>query len=168
VQYFATRNPLYAWSAYAEARAWKVAIPQWVHDYLDEAWRNLMFLKRRRPRKHEIARAIAAALGFVRGGVTVTSWKQAWEDPRDLARYAVRGRRPDGSVNPFLRKTGGAYNPFDDSNHFPLAFAVFQALVDGHQLLYAYEHIAQQHGVARRTVERAWAIYKDYLPVDTK
>ena len=86
--YDKTQNPVYAWSAYRESREHEgMRIPPWVLAYFDAAGANLDKLKTSGwylaaglrvqklpsmatiPEKKKIAPAVAAALGFVPGGV---------------------------------------------------------------------------------------------------
>lgn len=165
-QFAATRNPLHAWDAYAEARAHRLPVPIWVHDYFDLAWRNLKFLEQEPPKKKRIDGEIVEALGFVKGGVTVAFSQNAWEGRRVPERFLVH--KP-ARVNPFARKKRGAYNPFTQPDDFKYAVAIYDKLLDGHKLLYAYESTKDKFEVSRRTVERAWSTYSAYFkPVDKK
>lgn len=143
-----------------------MAVPEWVHDYLHVVWRNLMFLRRVPPAKGRIDAEIVEALGFVKGGVTVADSQNAWEGrrvPKDLL-----VKKP-GRVNPYARKKRGAYNPFTQPDDFKYAVAIYDKLLDGHQLLYAYDLTKDKFAVSRRTVERAWSTYSAYFkPVATK
>lgn len=167
-QFAATKNPLHAWDAYAEARGSRLPVPVWVHDYLDIARRNLGFLRHQEtPKKKRVYAEIAAAFGFVRGGVTVASWQNMFEgrrvSPQDLK--PTKGRR----VSPFARKKRGAYNPFTEPDEFKYAVAVYNKLLGGTKLLHAYEETKDDFAVSRSTVERAWSTYSAYFqPVGTK
>ena len=145
-QYSATRDPVFAWIAFEEARLSGLQTPTWVTDYLAVALRNLMRLYNRPPQKRAIAQAISDALGFRAGGVVRTSFLGAYENAG-----------ADG-------KKRGAYNPFKRRDHFSIAFSVFKARDQKHKLLHAYEEAARHHGVSRKTAEDAWAMYRDYLP----
>ena len=73
-----SKNPIHAWRAYADARALRVQIPDWVLTYFDASAAALA------TEKHDSARAIANALGlWTRGGPVVTA--TAKTDERDLA-----------------------------------------------------------------------------------
>jgi hypothetical protein len=91
--------------------------------------------------------AVVEALGFLRGGVTITRWRDLFSDLNDLG-----------------QKKRGAYNPFTERNQFELAFRIYEALLEGSKLLYAYQEAANRCNVSQRSAELAWAKYRDYFP----
>ena len=148
-QFSATKNPLFAWHAYWWARGAGLSIPKWVHDYLELAALNLWSMRGKPPRRRHVARAVADALGFVRDGCGSSRFGS----------FTV----PQLPASNLQRQKDGAYNPFTQSNEFPIAFAVYAARVNGTKLVHAYEDAAAQHHVTRRTAERAWATYRAYF-----
>ena len=171
--YDKTQNPVYAWSAYRESREHEgmrgsppplmaaMLIPPWVLAYFDAAGANLDKLKTSGwylaaglrvqklpsmatiPEKKKIAPAVAAALGFVPGGV----------------------RRNWSTSEPSRQQTKtGNFNALDvsDDRDSLLAFRVYLRISgeSSDQLLYAYQQTAEEAGVSQRTVERAWKKYK--------
>jgi hypothetical protein len=69
-KYADTRNPLYAWRAFQEARGFDLPVPSWVLEYLDGAARNLYNLTSTKRRPSKAASAIAEAIGMKRKGKT--------------------------------------------------------------------------------------------------
>lgn len=139
------RDPCYAWRAYAEARGAKLPVPQWVHDYLDYVWRNLQFLHLVPPRKKQIDHAIAEAVGFGRGGVTIREFKNGFEDPAD-------------AVYPHLLRPRGG-NPFKKPDQFAFAVQVYDYLLNGHKETHAIEYVAKKRRASVSSVRRAWKAY---------
>jgi hypothetical protein len=163
-----TRNPLCAWVARDEARAAKISEPAWVRRIFDVSWENLRHLLQDSPPKEkQIDREIRRALGLINGGVMVQNWMNLFSDPADIA--GPNKRLSSGRLNPYLRKKDGAYNPFKkfklESEEFHIAWSVYDAGVEGHTKLYAYQLAAAFHKVKQRRAERAWAAYQDYFPI---
>ena len=70
-EYHKTRNPVFAWGAIEEALRHDLELPSWVRAYLLESAGGITRLWRdetKKPRKGEIHRAVAGALGFNRRG----------------------------------------------------------------------------------------------------
>jgi hypothetical protein len=141
-------NPtFFAWEAILVASNDGLPTPEWVLNYLYDAAGNLHRLATapKPPGKRQIAPAIAEALGFVRGGIDVSRKRS----------LGVRHRkRPPGRFNPL-----SIFNNRDRE----IAAVVHLKLLEGSQLLYAYQLAAEQYGVKQRTAERAWKKYgRDY------
>ena len=164
-QFVRTKNPIFAWSARAEAKSAGMVIPNWVEDYFDLAWENLRVLRRTPPRQRAIAPDIQRALGFINGGVMVANVRNAFADPNDLKKYAVQKKR--GPKNPYLKKTEGGFNPFKQPDEFKLALAVYEEhLKAGPGLAdtYAIDYASHTLGESVSKIRVAWVNYRDFCP----
>lgn len=150
-QYVATDNPMFAWTAYDQARAHGLPVPDWVHDYFRRVFRNLISLPK--PEKRQVHRLVSEAVGFVPGGVLFAAWK-----------YDLSGGNPEQMPDRFRRKKAGAFNPLVADKQFDLAYSVYTHRRDGVSPYKATLATASEYDVSQRTVQRAWAKYAAQFP----
>ena len=91
-----TKNPLYVWQAYQEARAAGITVPEWILEYLDESAAALWELRSRSEKLPNPTAAIAEALRLKKpgrsGSGTVFSEVEnnAWIEHGYLVHYHMR------------------------------------------------------------------------------
>jgi hypothetical protein len=127
-------NPLHVWSAYLECRSAKLALPDWVLDYLDRVASRL----RRRvannglpPSPKDPAAAIATDLEMARRGAG------------NVFTHYNRNATKDGPIY--------------------LAASINDRLLRGERLTPALDAVCAETGVSKSKLERAWREYKAKL-----